>query len=41
MIHKSPGAYLLTSYNPAYPPRFVPASEVQHVHRVAYVRTLK
>jgi phage repressor protein C with HTH and peptisase S24 domain len=33
--------WLLTSANPAYPPRAVRIDEIQHIHKVAYVRFLK
>lgn len=33
--------WLLTSANPSYPPRFVTVDEIEHIHKVAYVRFLK
>lgn len=33
--------WLLTSANPAHPPRQVHVDEVEHIHKVAYVRFLK
>lgn len=35
------GGWLLTSANPAHPPRFVNNDEIEHIHKVAYVRFLK
>lgn len=34
-------AWLLTSANPAHPPRHVRVDEILHIHKVAYVRFLK
>jgi phage repressor protein C with HTH and peptisase S24 domain len=38
---KTGDGWLLTSANPAYAPRSVKTDEIEHVHRVAYVRLLK
>lgn len=34
-------SWLLTSANPAHPPRAVRDDEIEHIHKVAYVRFLK
>lgn len=41
MVHVQPGGYTLESFNRAYAPRFVAREEVDAIHRIAYIRTLK
>ena len=41
ILTKQSEGWLLTSANPAYAPRAVKNDEVEHIHRVAYVRLLK
>ena len=35
------GGWQLVSYNPAFPPRFVRDDDINMIHKVAYVRTMK
>lgn len=41
IARKQNGGWLLSSANPAYEPRYVSGDQVEHIHRVAYVRFLK
>lgn len=40
-VQRDPNGWILESYNRDYPPRFVRRPEVESIHRVAYIRTLK